>query len=167
MLMPRNFALVVDREVVRKFNKTGLDLKDIFETKNYLFNHWVLQHSPRNLTVGQERTAIAQIFAELQTRANEVDKSLFAFVGAEGKRAIRSLEEIERKLLRAEKRLHGDKLKQIEFVKDRLFPNGGLQERTENFLTFFLQDPRFIELLLKEFDAFDFSFHVLLDDQPS
>ena len=165
MLMPRNFALVIDREVLRKFNKTGLELKDIFEPKNYLFNHWVLKHSPRNLTVGSELSAIAQLFADLQKRSAQVDQSLIAFVNAEGKRASKSLENIERKLLRAEKRLHADKLKQIEFVKDQLFPNGSPQERTENFLTFYLQNPNFISELYQKFDAFDFSFHVLLEDQ--
>lgn len=162
MLMPRNFAMVMDHEVVRKFEKTGLELKDIFEPKNYLFNHWVLKHSPRNLTVGNELNAINQLFAELQSRSTAVDKSLTAFVNAEGKRAAKSLEAIERKLLRAEKRLHGDKLQQIEFVKDKLFPNGSLQERTDNFLTFYLEDQEFINELYRTFDPFDFSFHVLL-----
>jgi hypothetical protein len=93
-----------------------------------------------------------------------VDKSLSAHVSAEGKRAVKSLESIERKLLRAEKRLHGDKLRQIEFVKDRLFPGGSLQERSENFLTFQLQNPNFVDDVLKSLDAFDFQFHVLLEE---
>lgn len=163
MLMPRNFAMIIDREVGRKFEKTGLELKDVFEEKNYLFNHWVLKHSPRNLTVGTERNTVAELFAALQERAETVDKTLGAFVGAEGKRALNSLEKIERKLLRAEKRLHADKLRQIEFVKDKLFPNGSLQERTDNFLNFYQQDNQFIANLLDLFDPFDFTFNVLVE----
>jgi bacillithiol synthase len=163
MLMPRNFAMVMDHEVTRKFEKTGLDLKDIFEPTNYLFNHWVLKHSPRNLTVGAELTVLVDLFEKLQERAAAVDHSLTAFVSAEGKRAMKSLENIERKLLRSEKRLHTDKLRQIEFVKDKLFPGGGLQERSENFLTFQLQNPDFTKVLLQSLDPFDFRFHVLLE----
>src|SRR5690606_13304107 len=163
ILLPRNFALVVDHEVLRKIQKTGLELKDVFEEKNYLFNHWVLKHSPRNLTVGTERNTVAELFAALQERAETVDKTLGAFVGAEGKRALNSLEKIERKLLRAEKRLHADKLRQIEFVKDKLFPNGSLQERTDNFLNFYQQDNQFIANLLDLFDPFDFKFNVLVE----
>jgi len=162
MLMPRNFAMVVDHEIARKFEKTGLDWKDIFEEKNYLYNHWVLKHSPRNLTVGTERNSINEIFATLQKRAEAVDKTLSSFVGAEGKRALNSLEKIERKLLRAEKRLHGDKLRQIEFVKDKLFPNGSLQERTENFLNFYQQDNDFILKLIETLDPLDYKFNVLV-----
>lgn len=161
ILMPRNFALMMDAEVTRKFEKTGLALKDIFEEKNYLFNHWVLRHSPRNLTVGEERTQLEKVFQQLRERATSVDVTLAAFVGAEGKRALNSLEKIERKLLRAEKRLHSDKLRQIEAVKDALFPNGNLQERTDNFLNFYQRDPQFIQKLLAHFDPFDFRMNVL------
>lgn len=164
MLMPRNFAMVMNHEVARKFEKTGLELKDIFENKNFIFNHWVLKHSPRNLTVGEERTQINNLFDELRKRAVSVDKSLEAFVGAEGKRALNSLEKIERKFLRAEKRLHADKLRQIESVKDDLFPNGSLQERVDNFLNFYQQDSHFIQKLLEAFAPFDFNFNVLIEN---
>lgn len=162
MLMPRNFAMVIDQEVGRKFAKTGLELKDVFEEKNYLFNHWVLSHSQHNLTVGNERSQIYDLFLVLKERAEAIDKTLGPFVGAEGKRALNSLEKIEHKLLRAEKRLHSDRLRQIESVKDALFPNGNLQERTDNFLNFYQQDTSFIQKLLDSLDPFDFQFNVLL-----
>jgi len=58
----------------------------------------------------------------------KIDKTLTSFIGAERKRASNSLQKIEQKIIRAEKRLHSDKLRQIESVKDALFPNGSLQE---------------------------------------
>jgi len=163
ILMPRNFALVMDHQVLRKFEKTGLELKDLFENKNFIFNHWVLKHSPRNLTVGEERSQINGLFEEMKGRAATVDNTLVAFVGAEHKRALNSLEKIERKILRAEKRLHTDRLRQLESVKDDLFPNGGLQERVDNFLNFYQQDSGFIQKLLASFDPFDFNFNVLME----
>jgi len=167
VLMPRNFAMIMEHTVTRKFQKTGLDVKDFFEEKNYLFNHWVLKHSPRNLTVGEERSKVLTLFDELKKRSGSVDDTLTAFVGAEGKRALNSLEKIERKLLRAEKRLHTDKLGQIEAVKNDLFPNGNLQERTDNFLNFYQQDSQFLTRLINAFDPFDFQFYVLSYESPA
>ncbi|MBT1702627.1 bacillithiol biosynthesis cysteine-adding enzyme BshC [Chryseosolibacter indicus] len=161
VLIPRNFALVIDHTVNRKLEKTGLNLTDFFEEKNYIFNHWVLKNTRHNLTVGEEHNTISNIYNLLRKKAESIDPTLGPFVGAEGKRAINSLEKIERKLLRAEKRLHTDRLKQIESVKDALFPNGNLQERTDNFLNFYQQDNRFIAKLIEHFDPFDFSFNVL------
>ena len=159
--MPRNFGMVMDHETARKFSKTGLALSDIFEEKNFLFNHWVLKNSPRNLTVGNERLEVVRIFESLKERAQSIDATLAPLVAAEGKRALNSLEKIERKLFRAEKRLHSDKLRQIEAVKDSLFPNGVLQERTDNYLNFSQRDPEFIQRLLSAFDPFDFQFNIL------
>lgn len=164
ILMPRNFAMVMEHTVVRKFEKTGLELKDLFEEKNYLFNHWVLKNSNKKLTVGEERDIINKIFQQLKERANSIDQTLSPFVGAEGKRALNSIEKIERKFLRAEKRYHSDKLRQIEDLKNILFPNGSLQERVDNFLNFYQQDSQFIQKLLTCFDAFDFQFNILILD---
>jgi uncharacterized protein YllA (UPF0747 family) len=161
ILLPRNFGMVVDHTVNRKLEKTGLQFTDLFEEKNYLFNHWVLKNSRHDLTVGNERTTLNSIFENLKERAESIDKSLGPFVGAEGKRILNSLEKIERKLLRAEKRYHTEKLAQIEQVKETLFPNGSLQERTDNFLNFYQQDEQFISKLIHHFDPFDFNFNVL------
>jgi bacillithiol synthase len=161
ILMPRNFAMVMDHTVYRKFQKTELQLKELFEEKNYIFNHWVLQHSKHNLTVSAERAQAIALFEELKKRADSIDQTLTAYVAAEGKRALHSLEKIEHKLLRAEKRLHADRLGQIAAVKDALFPNGSLQERTDNLLNFYQQDKAFIQKLLSKLEPFDFRFHIL------
>jgi bacillithiol biosynthesis cysteine-adding enzyme BshC len=161
MLMPRNFGMVLSDEVARKFKKTGLTFPELFEEKNYLFNQWVTRHSTHTITVDQERLSINKIFEDLRIQASAIDPTLAPFVGAEGKRALNSLERIERKMLRAEKRLHADKLRQIESVKDALFPNGTLQERTDNFLNFYLNDRAFIDHLQESFDPFDFRFNLL------
>lgn len=162
ILMPRNFAMTMDHTIVRKFEKTKLELKDLFEEKNYLFNHWVLKNSKKNLTVEKERDIINNMFKQLRERAGSIDQTLSPFVGAEGKRALNGLEKIERKLLRAEKRFHSDKLRQIEDLKNTLFPNNSLQERVDNFLNFYQQDSQFIQKILDCFDPFDFQFNIVM-----
>lgn len=161
MLMPRNFGMVLDHTVQRKLEKTGLPVTQFFEDKNYLFNHWILKNSRNDLTVGQERAVIQEIYNQLKKRAEAIDITLGPFAGAEGTRALNSLEKIERKLLRAARRLHADKLRHIEVVKDTLFPNGALQERTDNFLNFYQRDNQFISKLIEHFDPFDYQFNVL------
>ncbi|MGE0590446.1 MAG: bacillithiol biosynthesis cysteine-adding enzyme BshC [Cyclobacteriaceae bacterium] len=161
ILMPRNFALVMDGPIARKFEKTGLSLVDLFEEKNYLFNDWVLKNTHHNLTLTKELNTVKALFTDIKSRALEIDKTLDQLIAAEGQKAQNSFEKIERKLLRAEKRLHSDKLRQIGEVKEALFPAGGLQERSDNFLNFYQSDSDFINKLLLAFDPFDFQFNVL------
>lgn len=162
MLMPRNFAMVMDAPAVRKFEKTGLELKELFFEKNYLFNHFAIKFSRNKIRLNGEKEAIQNYFQTIRQQAEAFDKTLGPMVAAETQRAIKSLEKIESKLLRSEKRFQSDKLKQVEAIKDYLFPNGSLQERTDNFLNFYLQDSGFIQKILTAFDPFDFRFNVLL-----
>lgn len=162
ILLPRNFAMIVEQPVWRKMKKAELEMSDLFEDTSSLFNQWVLRHSDHTLTTGDERAAIDRIFAMLKQRAESIDSTLAPHVAAEGKRAINSLEKIEKKFLRAGRRVHAEKQAQIEAVKNALFPNGGLQERVDNFLNFFQKDPDFIRKLLNCFDPFDLRFNVLL-----
>lgn len=162
MLMPRNFALLVKPEVQRKVEKTGLSIENFFEDQNTVQKNWVLKFSENSLTTSEEQRIVSELFAQLQKRATKIDSTLAKFLAAETKRAQTSLEKIEKKMIRAEKRLHEDRFRQIEAVKNALFPNGSLQERTDNFLNFYQEDSQFIEKLLKSFDPLDFKFNVLI-----
>lgn len=162
VLLPRNFALVIDSHSIKKIEKTSLEITELFREKNDLFNYWVTTHSHHDLSVDAERISVNRIFNDLKQRAENIDKTLSLLVAAENKRAMNSLDKIERKLLKAEKRIHKERLGQIEAVKETLFPNGNLQERSDNFLNFFQSDPLFIQKLIHYFDPFDFRFNILL-----
>lgn len=161
ILLPRNFALVIDAPTGRKLSKTGLTVQDFFEEKNSLFNLWIVRNSTHDLSLGPALKTLEQVMDDVRQRGRKIDVTLDPMISAEAKRMLHAVEKIEKKMLRAEKRLHDDRLRQIEAVKDKLFPSGGLQERTDNFLNFHQPDPDFIGKLLKHFDPFDFRFNVL------
>lgn len=161
VLMPRNFALIMDAPLVRKFDKTGLSIEELFLPKDRLFNQVVLKTSTADLTLNGEKKAIEDYFTRIQENVTQIDKTLGPLVGAEQQRVIKGLLRIEQKVLRAEKRKHADLLRQVEAVKDALFPNGSLQERTDNFLNFAQTDQQFIPTLIRSLDPFDFSFSIM------
>lgn len=161
VLMPRNFALIMDAPLARKFDKTSLSIEELFLPKDRLFNQVVLKTSNADLTLNGEKKAIEDYFTRIQENVTQIDKTLGPLVGAEQQRVIKGLLRIEQKVLRAEKRKHADLLRQVEAVKDALFPNGSLQERTDNFLNFAQTDQQFIPTLIRSLDPFDFSFSIM------
>lgn len=161
ILMPRNFAAVIDAPTRKKLEKTGLELTDFFEEKNNLFDRWIAKNSSNNLTLEKEITHAKTIFANVKERAAKIDTTLLKHAEAQAARSVKSLQIIEKKMARAEKRLHADKLGQLTAVKDFLFPNGSPQERIDNFLNFSQQNPNFIQQLIQNFDPFDFRFYVM------
>ncbi len=161
ILMPRNFAMVMSGPISRKFEKTGLSLAEIFKEKNILFKDWTLRHTDHNLSLEKELHTISKLLTDLKSRVQKIDTTLITHLDAESKKITNKFKNIEKKMVRAEKRNHEDKLRQISEVKDALFPNGSPQERSDNFLNFYQQDPNFIKALIAAFDPFDYQFNVL------
>lgn len=161
VLMPRNFAMVMDAPLARKFDKTGLTIEELFLPKEKLFNQAIIKISSAELSLNGEKKAIEEYFTRIQENVSQIDKTLGPLVGAEQQRVIKGLQRIEQKVLKAEKRKHADLLRQVEAVKDALFPNGSLQERTDNFLNFAQSDPQFVSKLIQLFNPFEFSFSIL------
>ncbi|MCP4457141.1 MAG: bacillithiol biosynthesis cysteine-adding enzyme BshC [Cytophagales bacterium] len=162
LLMPRNFGLVISANQKNKWNKTGFTIADLFLATHGLEKQWVKNNSLEDLTYVDESEKISGVFKTLAVKAGAADPTLVQHIEALSKQVLNRLELAEKKLVRAKKRQHRDTLSQITAVKNALFPNGGLQERHDNFLNFYQTNPDFIPELLKEFDPFDYRMHVLL-----
>jgi uncharacterized protein YllA (UPF0747 family) len=79
---------------------------------------------------------------------------------------MKGLELIEDKLMRAAKHEQEQLLHRLDKLHATLFPDGGLQERRDNFIPFFLRlGPAFFDTLLGTLDPLDKQFAVLELDQ--
>ncbi len=79
-------------------------------------------------------------FEKLTAIALQTDKSFLGAVNAQQTKQIKGLENLEKRLLKAEKRVHAEKLEQILWLQNELFPNQGLQERKANFSEFYVSN---------------------------
>ncbi|MCK5370265.1 MAG: bacillithiol biosynthesis BshC, partial [Cyclobacteriaceae bacterium] len=55
-------------------------------------------------------------------------------------------------------------IKQLEGILEKLFPNGNPQEREDNFLNFYINNPYFIHELIELLDPFKLSYNILTED---
>ncbi len=163
LLMPRNFAAIVPDHVIKKVDKTQLKWEEFFEPEHELHRKIALKYSSEDILLNGQTKKILELFDEVRAQAEGIDETLIAHVEAQAQRTKSRLKTIEKKFVRAEKRKQSDKLNQIDAVLSFLFPNNSLQERTENFLLFYRENPDFIEMLLEEFDPFNFKFYLLAD----
>ncbi len=165
ILLPRNFALIVDGPEARLMKKTKLTPEQLFMDKQSLINLVTIKNSSKQLKLDALKKNFSGSFEEIKTIATSIDLTLSKLVEAEAHRAILGLEKVEKKMLQAERKKQSDKTRQAENLKDKLFPNGNLQERTDNLLKFYQVDQEFISRLLKAFDPFDFRFNILEYEQ--
>lgn len=165
VLMPRSFAMIVDGTSLGKIAKLGLKPADVFEDPEQLKKAWVQTHSNAELSLEQEKNALAALFASAREKAVAVDATLEKAVTGEEQRQLNALNSLEKRVLKAEKQRHEVALRQIDGLAAKLCPNGGLQERSENYIPFQLRfDATFVELLINNLDPFKLDFALLLED---
>ena len=90
-----------------------------------------------------------------------MDPTMEKAVLAERARLFNSLESLEKRIRKAEARKHAIQLGQLQNLMDTFFPEGTPQERYDNFLSFYLNNRNFIEILFENFDPLAFKFNIL------
>ncbi len=71
--------------------------------------------------------------------ANQTDKSFIGAVKAQKKKQLKGLDNLEKRLLKAEKRRYIDVTERIINLQNQLFPNQSLEERQRNFSEIYLE----------------------------
>lgn len=163
VVMPRNFAMIIPRHIKRKMAKLNIADEDIFKNKHQLQAQLVAGFAGHELDLNGKKDEILATFESIKKQAAAIDPTLAPHVEAQQTKTKNSLEVIEKKFIRAEKKNQQVKLDQLESVLQSLLPNGMPQERADNFLNFYMEDPKFIDELIMTFDPFDFSYNILTD----
>jgi bacillithiol synthase len=153
----------VNKGTQKKIEKLKLKGADLFKSVNDIKEAILDETSLGGFDLEEERIAITQIFDKLKERAAEIDASLTGYIGAESAGTFKALDNIAKRLKKAEMQNNDVAMSQVDSIKEKLFPNGKLQERHDNLLSFYLNNPDFIKILLAKFKPFDFHFQIIRD----
>lgn len=164
ILMLRNsFAIATEKQVL-KMKKLGLSFPELFIKQQELVNQKTKEFSNIKIDFSEQKETIRKQFSEILKIAEQTDKSFIGAVKAQEKKQLKGLENLEKRLLKAEKRVHSEKLERISEIQNQLFPNGSLQERKSNFSAFY--SDKFIKnvTMLSNPLKTDFKIVVILED---
>ena len=160
IIMPRNFGLLLDQNTQHKIEKVGLNEEDLFKSYNELKTAYLHEHSQIEPSISEEVEGIKTVFHKVIEKASSVDGSLQGAMEAEWQRLEKQFDSIEKRIKKAEERKHETALKQLESLKEKLFPHGGLQERHENIFSFLVNEPELLNTLTEKCNPLDFSMNV-------
>jgi bacillithiol biosynthesis cysteine-adding enzyme BshC len=163
-LMPRNFALYISGHQSKKAKKLKINYQDLFLDEVALRKIFIERNTERVLDLNDEKVRFEQLFDEILAKAVAVDQTMLGAVKAEQTRLLNSLKHLEKRIVRAEERNHESEIEQLLALKNKLFPNGIAQERYDNLLGFYINDPDFIQKLFNAFNPLDFSYNVILEE---
>ena len=137
---------------------------NLFKSSDTIKNEWVKKHSNHTLTLTEEWRELNCVFEKIKLRAYKIDSTLAPSTEAVAVRLKHAIDNLEKKLIKAEKRNFHTRLEQVEHIKADIFPKDSLQERSENFGLFYVKwGQDFIDELIRNFDPLDFKFTVLTE----
>jgi len=138
-LLIRNSVLLATEKQAAKADRLQLTWKDLFLKPQQLADLQIKKHSKFELDFGPQKALLRAQFDKLYQIAEQTDKSFSGAVKAQEAKQIKGLENLEKRLLKAEKRKNAELLTRMTDLQLTLFPNGGLQERFTNFSEFWLE----------------------------
>ncbi|MDX2045260.1 MAG: bacillithiol biosynthesis cysteine-adding enzyme BshC [Chitinophagaceae bacterium] len=162
VLVLRNSFLILNSEQREKIEQMGFSVEDMFQPDAELLNQLVKRESENKLTLLDEKAAIQKIYRELSEKAGAIDKTLLQYIAALETEALKGIDNLEKKMLRAEKRKYETQQRQLQKIKAELFPGDGLQERIDNFMPWYAKlGKKFLEDLYTHSPALEQQFTVL------
>jgi len=137
VLLLRNSFLIVEKKWQEKIGKLGFTVEDFFLPEQELMNKLVARETKNEIRLNGNFTDADKLYESLKKQAIAIDTTLEKHVEALKTQSLYRLQELEKKMLRAEKRKFTDQQRQIHTIKEDLFPKNRLQERIDNFMYYY------------------------------
>jgi bacillithiol biosynthesis cysteine-adding enzyme BshC len=164
ILVLRNSFLIVEKPWQEKIAKIEFNTEDLFLPEQELLNKLVARDSKNETRLNGSLTQVEELYGLLKKQAEAVDVTLSQHVDALKSRTVHHLQELEKKMLRAEKRKFSDQQRQIQTIKSKLFPGDGLQERYDNILHYYAKwGKEFIQKLYEHSLSLEQEFVILTE----
>ncbi|MBZ4033235.1 bacillithiol biosynthesis cysteine-adding enzyme BshC [Flavobacterium sp. 17A] len=163
ILLVRNSVLLATEKQVKKADNLNLTWKDLFNKSENLINEITHKLSPFPINLTEQKEALQKQFEYLFELAEKTDKSFSGAVKAQEVKQKKGLENLEKRLLKAQKRKLQDQLQRVTDLQCELFPNFGLQERQTNFSEFYLENgEQLIPLLIQKLKPLEHNFDIII-----
>ena len=150
ILLNRNSVLLISSREIKKLKKLNIDIKDIFLDINKLTTIKTNQFSELNIDFSELRNILTNQFKYLFDIASKTDYSFTGAVKAQEKKQLDGIDNLEKKLLNAQKKKFSNQISRITELRKELFPNNTLQERKVNFSEYYCEYGYKIIDILKE-----------------
>ena len=162
IMLLRNSVLIQSVQQQKKLKNLNISNEDIFLKREIFINKKVREISNIEIDFYPQKKYLIQQFEDLYQIAEQTDKSFVSAVKAQEVKQLKGLKNLEKRLLKAQKRKLQDQVSRMTELQNELFPNNSLQERTTNFSQFYLEyGEELIPQLIKNLNPLSSEFLIL------
>jgi bacillithiol biosynthesis cysteine-adding enzyme BshC len=163
MLLVRNSVLLSTEKQAKKADNLNLSWKDLFTKPVDLVNAITHKLSAFPIDLTPQKETLEKQFEYLYELAQQTDKSFTGAVKAQEIKQKKGLENLEKRLLKAQKRKLDSEIQRVTDLQCELFPNQSLQERQANFSEFYLEKgEQLIPLLIQKLKPLETNFNIIM-----
>jgi bacillithiol biosynthesis cysteine-adding enzyme BshC len=138
ILLLRNSVQVVSEKQANKLKKLAISSEELFLNQYDLLSKKVIENSEIKTDFAEKTLFLQNQFTELKEVAKKTDISFVNAVNAQERKQIKGLENLEKRLLKAERIRQKDLVDRITILQNELLPNQSLEERQRNFSEYYL-----------------------------
>jgi bacillithiol biosynthesis cysteine-adding enzyme BshC len=163
LLELRNSFIFIHQKQKDKLSELGLEVKDLFLEDHEWIAKLVEEQEDEIVSFEKERQQILDIMDDMKKIASGIDPTMQQVFEGEKVRMDKSLENLEKRVFKAQKLKSEVRINQVHKIKERVFPNGGLQERRENFAGFYaVEGKAFFDKVYEEIDPLEARMNIVV-----
>ena len=162
VLLLRNSVQVISEKQQKKLDNLGISHEEMFLTQHELVAKKVIDNSDIEVNFNKKIQFLENQFIDLKEVARKTDVSFINAVNAQERKQIKGLENLQKRLLKAEKRRQVAIVNRITALQNELLPNQSLEERQRNFSEHYLEyGTSFITALKESLKPLELTFTIL------
>ena len=163
VLLLRNSVQVISAKQAKNLEKLDISYEELFLKQEDLLAKKVTENSEIQFRFSDAQALLEQQFLTLQAIAEKTDFSFSGAVKAQQAKQLKGLKNLQKRLLRAEKRQQAHLVDRIINLQNQLLPHKILEERYRNFSVYYLEyGSSFIATLKENLHPLELAFTILV-----
>lgn len=150
MLLLRDSVLLVTAKQANKIKKLNLSYSDLFLKQDVLIGQQTKFLADQSLDFKLLENQLKLQFETLKAKVEQTDASFKNALDAQETKQLKGLNNLEKRWYKAEGKRNEEALNRIKRLQYELFPNGSLQERKQNFASFYIDSEQDLLQILKD-----------------
>ncbi len=139
VLVRRDSFLQITARAADDLESLGLSVPELYGDIDNVIASFIEKDKPEAYELPGTQEQMAHIYDDIIERIAKVDPSLSKSVAADKAKAVKSIENLQKKLNRSYKNQQEVKVRKIQKVRDLIYPEQKLQERHESFISYYLR----------------------------
>lgn len=135
LVQARTSIIWIDPVLSKKISKAEMVLEDLFLDVNQVKNHYLKEHASEDIDFNATDENFEVFKVNLIDKIIAVDPAMDRFAEAEMVKMQKQYDSMKEKMVKTVKQQHDNAMRSIDQVFEKVFPHGGMQERSLNLFT--------------------------------